>query len=150
MKVEIELDATKIDYEAINKQIQEKLDAINFVEKYGLHRALADTVENEVDKYIERYFAHSSIGDVKDHIRIVVHDEILKIVGPKVKDALSQIPDEEISKLTFDLLPRMFITFMMSKMDSSYEDYKVYEHGFLLKEAENRFEGILHKTKLTT
>lgn len=63
MKLEIELDLNKIDYDAINKQIAEKIAALDIKEIYDveskINSKITNLIKQEVDEsynsYLERY-----------------------------------------------------------------------------------------------
>ena len=65
MKLEIELDLNKIDYDAINKQIAEKVAELNIKEEYDIEskidNRITSVVNREVDEsynsYIENYWS---------------------------------------------------------------------------------------------
>ena len=48
MKLEIELDLNKIDYDAINKQIQEKIEAIDIQKEYDIDSRIRERISNIV------------------------------------------------------------------------------------------------------
>ena len=71
MKLEIELDLNKIDYDAINKQIQDKIADLNIQETYDIKSKVDNKIEELIDRdvigtngYIERnYWTSDSLTE---------------------------------------------------------------------------------------
>ena len=64
MKLEIELDLNKIDYDAINKQIQNKIKEMDLNTVYSINSKINNTVRVEVESEIESYFRGGAHGEV--------------------------------------------------------------------------------------
>lgn len=56
MKLEIELDLNKIDYDAINNQILEKLSGMDIAEIYQINQVVGSAIRGRVDDIINEYF----------------------------------------------------------------------------------------------
>lgn len=66
MKLEIELDLDKIDYDAINKQIAEKVAALNLKEEYDIESKINNKITSMVNKEVEQSY-NSYICDYWKH-----------------------------------------------------------------------------------
>lgn len=55
MKLEIDLDLNQIDYEAINKQIQEKIDAMDIKDMYQLNSKIEYMIKDKVEGAVNNY-----------------------------------------------------------------------------------------------
>ena len=53
MKLEIELDLNKIDYDAINKQIAEKVAELNIKEEYDIESKISNKITSIVNKEVD-------------------------------------------------------------------------------------------------
>lgn len=125
MKLEIELDLNKIDYDAINKQIQKKIEDMNIKEEYDIEkvigRKISEAVSEQVDmcynNYLEKYWKTPS-SEGKDLVIQMTREEIGKRVTKILEDIFSNEYDEETLRTTMlKVLPDVFTSILFSRME---------------------------------
>lgn len=113
MKFEIELDPNKIDYEAINKILQEKIKNLT-PEELSMDERLNIAVSNQVGNYTAEYFSKTSWGilnnNTKSEIREILVSHVKEYVQPHVSEILDQIPKETLDEIIISTIaPVMMI-----------------------------------------
>ena len=129
MEIKIDLDMNQIDYEAINKQIQEKIAALDIKDIYRIdskiENKISDLIKEEVDysynKYLERYYGTSyETGDGRDLIQRVTKEEVTNKVKDIVDDIfLNDYNEETLRKMMIEFLPDIFTSILFKRMDSA-------------------------------
>ena len=79
MKLEIELDLNKIDYDAINKQIQEKINDMDLNKMYQIDREISDTINERVKIIVKEYLCRNrwvSDGELNSNAVQLVREEV--------------------------------------------------------------------------
>ena len=114
MKLEIELDLNKIDYDAINQQIAEKVAELNIKEEYEIesriYKKITSMVNDDVDysynSYIEKYWS-SPTSNGKKLIESMSKAEIEN----RTKKIIEEIFDSEYNEETLkeDMLKIIFL-----------------------------------------
>ena len=149
MKLEIELDLNKIDYDAINKQIQEKLENMNLEETYQINSRINSKIDEEVESKIRLYLTKRGWGceDLNDTVKTDVLDEINRdiksVVEPIVDEVFSKISSEDLNKLISDLRPKILIDVIMNNTGSSFYSYCEDSRATTLNIAEDRIRQML-------
>ena len=127
MEIKIDLDMNQIDYDAINKQIQEKIAALDIKDMYNVETKIDNTisnyVKNEVDycynKYLDGYWSDDT-SDGRKLIENISKEEIERRTK-KIIDAVfeNDYSEEKLRELMFKFLPDIFTTLLFRKMDSA-------------------------------
>ena len=76
MKLEIELDLNKIDYDAINKQIAEKVAELNIKEEYDIESKINNKITSIVNKDVDDSY-NSYIRPISFHEILPHHHNLL-------------------------------------------------------------------------
>lgn len=136
MKVEIDIDLDRIDYDSINKQIVERVKTMTPSEIFShYYRTDADAkeyVDYLLRKYSEDYLVNlygSTNRTAEEEIGKIAKDLITEKVKKVCDDFLSTISDEEMQKLVNDIFPNLFVQAMYDRIstmlskDSSRKDF---------------------------
>ena len=129
MEIKIDLDMNQIDYDAINKQIQEKIAALDVKDMYRIdskiENKISDLIKEEVDysynKYLDRYYGTSyETGEGRDLIQSITKEEIKNKTKDIVDDIFSNDYNEEtLRKMMIEFLPDIFTSILFKRMDSA-------------------------------
>ena len=137
MKLEIELDLNKIDYDAINKQIAEKVAALDIKEMYNVEskidNKISDLIEKEVDysynAYIDRYWR-----DATSEGRKLIESMSKAEIENRTKQVIEEIFANEYSEDTMretmlKVIPSVFASILFSRMESALfsTEYNYYD-----------------------
>lgn len=113
MKLEIELDLNKIDYDAINQQIQEKIAAADLNKLYNIEYRIQDKIKEEVARTIYSHLNQGAWCNLNDATRREVKEEISKTIhdciDSRITEILGQVSDEEFDKMIYDLIPVVIV-----------------------------------------
>ena len=127
MKLEIELDLNKIDYDAINKQIAEKVAALEIKDMYDVEtridNKISSLVENEVDlsynHYLERYW-HSPTDDGNKLIDTITKAEIENRTKKIMEDIFTNEYNEDtLREVMLKMIPDVFAYTLFEKLDTA-------------------------------
>ena len=145
MKLEIELDLNKIDYDAINQQIQEKIESMDLAKTYNIGYRIESKVREEVENKV-RSNMNGWYGGLNDNTKRTINDEISKnireTVTPIVSDTLSKISQEEFNSIIRELLPVIFMNVLMSDMGSMFNNYYCSMNADIMNQCESRIASI--------
>lgn len=119
MKVEIDIDMSRIDYDSINAQIKEKLDSLTpsdiFKRYYKTDDDISRYIEKHLDEGSQSYMVNQgwwSNDNAKQNIRNIAE----RIITDKMKkicdDIFATMTDEELQKLVYDIFPNIFVQAM--------------------------------------
>lgn len=138
MKLEIELDLNKIDYDAINKQIIEKVAALDIKDIYDVEtridRKISDVIENEVDcsynAYINRYWRDvTSKG--RELIETMSKTEIEKRTAQVIEEIFANEYDEDtMREVMLKMIPDIYASILFKRMESALfkEEWNYYNN----------------------
>lgn len=140
MKLEIELDLNKIDYDAINKQIAEKVAALDIKEMYDIESRISNKisslVENEVDysynDYLNEYWHHPT-GEGKRLIESMTKAEIENRTKNIMEEIFSNEYNEDVLRETMlKMIPDVFSYALFSRIDKALfsEEHNYYNQVF--------------------
>lgn len=134
MKLEIELDLNKIDYDAINQQIRQKLEMMNLEEDYHIKDKIKQTIDTEVqalvyanmcDGYYWNYNAdYNTKNTITNELKVLIQ-ETLK---PKIEEYFKSLPEDKIENLILDMVPKIFMEVIKSKCEDIYYNAAIKEH----------------------
>ena len=149
MKLEIDLDLNQIDYEAINKQIQDKIAAMDLKEVYQISSKIDSQIRENTDREVNCYFRNGSWCGLNDSSKREIKDEITKnireLIKPHVESIFNQIPQEELNNIISDLLPRVLMDMITSQMTNMLTNYYYSAQATLIQTCENRIRDILSR-----
>lgn len=148
MKLEIELDLNKIDYDAINKQIEEKIINMDLEKSYSISTKIESKISEEVDKEVGRHLKKGGwYGDLNDNSKRNINDEINKniarLVKTNVEEIFNKIPTDELNKLISDLIPKVLMDVIINQVSSSYFSYHENSRNVTLDICEERIRSMI-------
>lgn len=124
MKLEIDLDLNKIDYDSINAQIKQKIKDLDITNIYTIN----DRIKNELDTQISQvirdnmyrnYWSNEldnkTTGHIQDELRILIREAIT----PLVNNIFNQISEEEIETMILNILPKTLVLLLMDNLKGS-------------------------------
>lgn len=136
MKLEIDLDLNKIDYDSINKQIAEKVAQVNIKEMYDIdHKIeakLDSVVREEVDNcyngYLERYWSEPSKMGI-DMINNKINEEVCKRINDVIDNLFTdKYHDDKLREILIEILPSAMTSVIFSRLEhcmyKSVSDYQ--------------------------
>lgn len=150
MKLEIELDLNKIDYESINKQLAEKIAELNIKEEYDIGLKIENKIDslisNEIRETYNRYLDKYYHKDEKAYPTSIGYEVINNLSKEKIEaftkeylnEFLEKIKEDEIIKETiFTLLPSIFSTILFNNIQNYLHDTErtSYQHNYDLVES---------------
>lgn len=120
MRLEIELDMSKIDYEAINKQVQDKIAAMDLEKSYRISSTIRSQIEERTEEKVKRYLQEGSWSGLNSDSKREIKDEISKniqeLIKPHVEGIFHQIPQEELNAIISELLPQVLMDMITKHM----------------------------------
>ena len=128
MKLEIELDMGKIDYDAINAQILEKVKELDITKTYDVankieckvNAMIRDEVYLTYDPYITNTWKYpSEVG--RKLVETVTKELINEKVNIIVNEIIEGITEEAIKEMIVKLMPEMFVNAMISYLTGAIE-----------------------------
>ena len=146
MEIKIDLDLNKIDYDAINKQIVEKIAdmdlAANF--KYKIENRINEEVELCVSDFFRtRRWGELNFSSQKD-MQDMLYDKARELINPHVTNIISQVSDEEFNKIIADLIPKVLVDLLTSHLKSVLYSYYDQSSETIINEATNRIRSCLY------
>lgn len=137
MKVEIDIDMSRIDYDSINAQIKEKLDSLTptdiFKRYYKTDDDISRYIEKHLDEGSESYMVNQgwwSNSNAKQNIQNIAKEIITDKMKKICDDIFATMTDEELQKLVYDIFPNIFVQAMYDKVTHdlySSEDSKRFD-----------------------
>ena len=109
MKLEIELDLNKIDYDSINKQIQEKIEELNISEIYNINNKIESILNKKINEayseYIDAYSYDSTTYTGTRIINDIYKEKFTEVATKIIEDIFKE---DEVQKIILELFPRLF------------------------------------------
>ena len=123
MKVEIDIDMSRIDYDSINEQIKEKLENLTptdiFSRYYRTDEDISRYIERHLDEGSENYMVNqgwwsnsTAKQNIQDIAKRIITDKMQKICD----DIFATMTDEELQRLVYDIFPNIFVQAMYDKV----------------------------------
>lgn len=127
MKLEIELDLNKIDYDAINKQIQEKVTALDINDcditskiNRQIEAKVKDQIEYAYNNYLDKYWGSGANKEGRNLIESTSKAEITNRTKQIVDEAFEKLySEDELREIMFKIIPDVFTAVVFSKMEYS-------------------------------
>lgn len=130
MKLEIELDLNKIDYDAINKQIAEKIAELDVVKEYEINnkidREIRGLVEESVKyaygKYLDTFWAEKADTTSKgENLVEQVAKEKIEDYTKETMDKIfaSEYSEETMQEIMLQMIPDVFTALLFSRIDKA-------------------------------
>lgn len=129
MKLEIDLDLNKIDYDSINEQIKQKIKDLDITNIYTID----DRIKNELDTQISQairdnmyrnYWSNEldskTTENIQDELRILIKEAIT----PSVNNIFNKISEKEIEKMILDILPKALVVLIIDNLKGSFYSFQ--------------------------
>ena len=129
MKLEIDLDLNKIDYDSINEQIKQKIKDLDITNVYTID----DRIRNELDTQISQairdnmyrnYWSNEldskTAGNIQDELRILIKEAIT----PSVNNVFNKISEKEIEKMILDILPKALVALIIDNLKGLFYSFQ--------------------------
>ena len=155
MKLEIELDLNKIDYDAINKQIAEKIAALDIKEIYDIESKINSKITNlikqEVDEsynsYLERYWSGTT-SEGRNLIQSMTKAEIENRTKNILEEIFTNEYNEDVIRETMlKVIPDVFASILFERMESALftKEYNYYNQVHNIVKGE--IESAIHRMR---
>ena len=127
MKLEIELDFNKIDYDAINKQIAEKVAELNIKKEYDIESKISNKITSIVNKevddsynsYIKKY-SSCPTSEGKKLIESISKSEIENRTKKIMEEIFTNEYNEEtLKEVMLKIIPDVFASILFRRMESA-------------------------------
>lgn len=127
MKLEIELDLNKIDYDAINKQIAEKVAELDIKDMYDveskINNKITSLVNKEVDdsynSYLDRYWSGTT-SDGRNLIETMTQTEIENHTRKIIEEIFANDYNEDaMREVMLKMIPDIFASILFKRMESA-------------------------------
>ena len=150
MKLEIELDLNRIDYDAINKQIHEKIDNMDLHTVYKIDSKINYMIEDKIKELVGDHLTTHRWSNVlndttKDRVSNELRCEIHKTIDPVVDEIFKQIPTEDLSKMIIDLMPKVLMDLLYSYVSGAMNKSFYVTKDTILKEADSRVRAFINR-----
>lgn len=127
MKLEIELDLNKIDYDEINKQIVEKIAALDIEETYDIKSKIESSISNYVNnsidlaynEYIDSYWKDKT-KEGKNLVESISKAEIERRTRQVIEDIFANDYSEDVLReAMLKIIPDVFTAVIFKRMEST-------------------------------
>ena len=129
MKLEIDLDLNKIDYDSINEQIKQKIKDLDITNVYTID----DRIRNELDTQISQairdnmyrnYWSNELDNKTTNHIQDELKALIKETIIPSVNNVFNKISKEEIEKMILDILPKALVALIIDNLKGLFYSFQ--------------------------
>ena len=151
MKLEIELDLNKIDYDAINKQIQEKINDMDLNKMYQIDSEISDTINKRVNIIVKEYLCRNrwvSDGELNSNAVQLVREEvrckIQETVNPFINDIFEKLPQDELNKIIVDLIPIILVNMLEEHVRLGISNYFDQSSAIISNIATDRIKNTIY------
>ena len=156
MKLEIELDLDNVDYDAINRQIVEKISALDIKDMYELDRKIdnriyllvSHAVEDAYTDYLSRYWGGTCVtNEGKKFINKVIENEIKARSKQVIEDIFSDGYNEEVLRdIVIKMLPNALTYVLFERLRTDVRvseiDYQQMVHSMIKSEIDSMINNL--------
>lgn len=148
MKLEIELDLNKIDYESINQQIYNRLSDIDITEVYQINQVVGSAIRGRVDDIINDYFRNgygwgNLSSNARSDVNEVIRENIQEAVKPMVEEAFNKFAPGELESIIYRLIPNVMVNLMVTGMRDTIQNSFYSHEAQILNQATELIESRL-------
>lgn len=134
MKVEIDIDMSRIDYDSINEQIKEKLENLTPTDIFSRYYRTDEDISKYIEKYLEngsyQYIVNKGWWSNNSEAEKKISNIAAEIVTTKVKEVcdsiLATMSEKDLQELVYKILPNVFVDALYGRIMSSL--YSSEEH----------------------
>lgn len=129
MKLEIDLDLNRIDYDSINEQIKQKIKDLDITNVYTID----DRIRNELDTQISQvirdnmyrnYWSNELDSKTTENIQNELRILIKEAITPSVNNIFNKISEKEIEKMILDILPKALVMLIIDNLKGSFYSFQ--------------------------
>ena len=129
MKLEIDLDLNKIDYDSINKQIKQKIKDLDITNIYTIDDRIRNELDTQISQAIRdnmyRNYWSNELDDkttenIQDELRILIKEAIT----PSVNNVFNKISEKEIEKMILDILPKALVALIIDNLKGLFYSFQ--------------------------
>ena len=139
MEIKIDLDMNQIDYDAINKQIQEKIAALDIKDMYNVESKIDSKISNLVkdevnvsyNKYIQKSFwDDGTTDDGRKLVENMIKAEITKLANQVIDNIFTEYNEEALRETMLKIMPDVFSSILFQRMESALfsKEYDYYNN----------------------
>ena len=124
MKLEIDLDLNKIDYDSINEQIKQKIKDLDITSVYTIEDRIRNELNAQISQIIRdnmyrNYWSDELDSKTTKHIQDELRALIKEAITPQVNNVFNKISEEEIEKTILDILPKALVMLLVDNLKGS-------------------------------
>ena len=127
MKVEIDIDMSRIDYDSINEQIKEKLDSLTPTDIFSRYYRTDEDISEYIEKYLKdgsyQYIINKGWWSNNSEAERKISDIAKEIITSKVQEVcdgiLATMSEKDLQELVYKILPNVFVDALYGKIMSS-------------------------------
>lgn len=155
MKLEIELDLNKIDYDVINKQIAEKVAALDIKNMYDveskINNKITDLVKKEVDDSYNSYLDQYWVGTTSDGRRLIEAMTKTEIENhtKKVIDEIftNEYNEESMRETMLQVIPKVFSSILFNRLESSLFNHEQSYYSYVHNVVEGEIASAINRMR---
>ena len=150
MKLEIDLDLNKIDYDSINAQIKQKIEDLDIAKVYTINDRIQDELKAQISQVISQnmyrnYWSNEldnrTTGHIQDELRVLIRETIT----PSINNVFNKISEEEIEKMILDILPKTLVMLMIDNLKGSLYSLQNDQMSLMESVIENHINNKLNR-----
>ena len=153
MKVEIDIDMSRIDYDSINAQIKEKLNSLTPTDIFSRYYKTDEDISRYITKYLEdgsyQYIVNKGWWSNNYEAEKKISNIAAEIIKAKVKEVcdgiLATMSEKDLQELVYKILPNVFVDTLygkiLSSLYSSEEYLKCDVHNMCRSIVDDAFRG---------
>lgn len=161
MKLEIELDLNKIDYDAINKQITEKISQLNIKEEYNIESRISNKIDTILDEeindsynsYLDKsYWGNGTTAKGRELIENLTKEKIENHTKKVIEDIFtSEYSEDTMREVMLKIIPDIFASVLFKRMESALftkeDDYYSRIHNMVRGEIDCAMSNVTDKLR---
>ena len=150
MKLEIDLDLNKIDYDSINEQIKQKIKDLDITNVYTID----DRIRNELDTQISQairdnmyrnYWSNELDSKTAENIQNELRILIKEAITPSVNNVFNKISEKEIEKMILDILPKALVALIIDNLKGLFYSFQNDQISLMESVIENHINNRLNR-----
>ena len=150
MKLEIDLDLNKIDYDSINEQIKQKIEDLDIAKIYTISDRIQDELNAQISQAIRQNMYRNYWSDALDskterHIQDELRILIKEAMTPSVNNIFNKISEEEIEKMILDILPKALVMLVIDNLKGSFYSLQNDQMSLMESVIENHINNRLNR-----
>ena len=128
MQVNVVIDLDKIDYDSVNKQIKEKIDAMELDKIYPIKDMFNIGLERKVNSFLDdyigmRYGESEATIRTKQLVNDAIQDAIKDHITEYVDKFIDNLGEEKIGEMIAEIFPNVLSQYLYNKI-TCYEGGK--------------------------